>query len=129
MTPSVSLRGQFKFSMKKLVAGGHFNASIYTGPGEILFAPPMIGDITPIRLDGRGTWSVGQDAYLASTQGVVRDYKRQGLTKAMFSGEGLYVHKISGVGLLWITSFGAIIQKTVGFFFVLPSASSSIPGK
>lgn len=113
MSPTVILKGQMKFSMKKLVVGGDFNTSVYTGPGEVLFAPPMLGDITTIPLDGRGTWSVGQDAYLASTQGVVRDYKRQGLTKAMFSGEGLFVHKMSGVGLLWITSFGAIIQKTV----------------
>lgn len=113
MTPSTTLRGQMKFSMKKLVVGGDFSTSVYTGPGEVLFAPPMLGDITTIPLDGRGTWSVGQDAFLASTQGVVRDYKRQGLTKAMFSGEGLFVHKMSGVGLLWITSFGAIIQKTV----------------
>jgi uncharacterized protein (AIM24 family) len=41
----------------------------------------------------------------------VKEYKRQGIGKAMFSGEGLFVYKMSGNGLLWITSLGAIIRK------------------
>jgi uncharacterized protein (AIM24 family) len=45
---------------------------------------------------------------------VVKEYKRQGIGKAMFSGEGLFVYKMSGNGLLWITSLGAIIRKDVG---------------
>ncbi|KAI1499849.1 tryptophan RNA-binding attenuator protein-like domain-containing protein [Biscogniauxia marginata] len=112
MSPTITLKGEYKFSMKKLVAGGgEFGHSTFIGPGELLLAPSMLGDITTIRLAGAESWSVGKDAYVASTQGVTRDYKRQGLGKAMFSGEGLWVHKISGVGLLWITSFGAIIRK------------------
>lgn len=112
MSPTVTLKGEYKFSMKKLMAsGGEFGHSTFIGPGELLLAPSMLGDMTTIRLTGDESWSVGKDAYVASTQGVNRDYKRQGLGKAMFSGEGLWVHKISGVGLLWITSFGAIIRK------------------
>ncbi|KAK1997877.1 DUF124-domain-containing protein [Colletotrichum falcatum] len=111
MSHSVTLRGQIKFSMKKLVAGAEMASSTFVGPGELLLAPPMLGDVTSLRLTGKETWSVGHDAYLASTQGVVKDYKRQGLSKAIFSGEGLYVYKISGTGLLWLTSFGAIIRK------------------
>lgn len=113
MTPTITVKGQYKFSMKKLVAGGEMSHSTYIGPGELLMAPAMLGDITSIRLTGNESWSVGQDAYLCSTQGVIRDYKRQGIGKAMFSGEGLWVYKISGVGLMWITSFGAIIKKDV----------------
>lgn len=113
MSPSVILRGALKFSMKKLMAGGDFGHSTFIGPGEVLFAPPMLGDIATIRLTGSETWSVGMDSYLASTQAVIRDHKRQGLTKAMFSGEGLWVYKMSGTGLLWVTSFGAVIQKTL----------------
>ncbi|KAK9782709.1 putative Altered inheritance of mitochondria protein 24, mitochondrial [Seiridium cardinale] len=111
MSPTITLKGEYKFSMKKLVAGGEVGHSTFIGPGELLLAPSMLGDITTIRLGGDDSWSVSKDAYVCSTQGVVRDYKRQGLGKAMFSGEGLWVHKISGVGLMWITSFGAIIRK------------------
>lgn len=111
MSPTITLKGQLKFSMKKMIAGADVGTTNLIGPGEILLGPPMLGDITSLRLTGNEQWSVGQDAYLASTQGVIKDYKRQGLGKAMFSGEGLWVFKISGTGLLWLTSFGAIIRK------------------
>jgi len=111
MSPTMTLKGSMKFSLSKLVAGGEVNHSTFTGPGELLLAPDSLGDITSLRLDGNQQWSVGKDALLACTQGVIRDYKRQGLGKAIFSGEGLYVYKISGTGLMWITSFGAIIRK------------------
>ncbi|KAF2964739.1 hypothetical protein GQX73_g8829 [Xylaria multiplex] len=112
MSPTITLKGEYKFSMKKLVAAGtDLGQSTFIGPGELLMAPSMLGDITTIRLSGEESWSVGKDAFVAHTQGVHRDYKRQGLGKAMFSGEGLWVHKVTGVGLLWITSFGAIIRK------------------
>lgn len=111
MSPSIVLKGAYKFSMKKLVAGGEMGNSTFTGPGELLLGPPMLGDITSLRLTGKESWSVGHDGYLASTQNVVKEYKRQGIGKAMFSGEGLWVYKMSGTGLLWLTSFGAIIRK------------------
>lgn len=113
MSPSIVLKGNVKFSMKKLVAGGEMSSSTYTGPGELLLAPPMLGDITSLRLTGNEAWSVSHDGFLACTQNVVKDYKRQGLGKAMFSGEGLWVYKITGTGLVWLTSFGAIIRKDV----------------
>ena len=119
MSPSIVLKGNYKFSMKKLVAGGEMSQSTYTGPGELLLAPPMLGDITSLRLTGKESWSVGYDGYLASTQGVIKEYKRQGLGKAMFSGEGLWVYKMSGIGLLWLTSFGAIIKKDVRVLVLL----------
>jgi len=97
--------------MKKLIAGGEMAHSTFTGPGELLLAPASLGDITNIKLSGDDQWSVGKDAFLACTQGIVKEYKRQGIGKAMFSGEGLFVYKMSGNGLLWITSLGAIIRK------------------
>ena len=113
MSPTVTLKGAVKFSMKKLIAGGEMASSTYIGPGEVLFAPSFIGDLTTLRLTGNETWSVGKDAFMACTQGVVKEYKNQGFSKAMFSGEGLFVYKISGSGIMWIASFGAIIRKDV----------------
>ncbi|MCJ1482151.1 hypothetical protein MMC06_002313 [Schaereria dolodes] len=111
MSPTITLKGNVKFSMKKLIAGGEMAHSSYTGPGELLFAPATLGDITTIRLTGKDVWNVGRDAFLAATQGIVKEYKSQGISKAMFSGEGLFVYKMSGTGILWISSFGAIIRK------------------
>ncbi|OQO02198.1 hypothetical protein B0A48_11751 [Cryoendolithus antarcticus] len=112
MSPTMTLKGAIKFTLKKFVTGGEMSTSTFTGPGELLLAPTTFGDITNIRLTG-GTdvWSLGKDAFLACTSGVTKDYKAQSISKAMFSGEGLFVYKMGGTGILWIQSMGAIIRK------------------
>jgi hypothetical protein len=113
MSPSVSLKGNVKFSVKKLF-GGEMAHSVFTGPGELLLAPPVLGDIHLLRLTSESPpWSVGRDAFLASTQGITRDIKNQGISKAMFSGEGLFVYRITGNGICWLSTFGALIKKDV----------------
>lgn len=111
MSHSITLKGNIKFSMKKMLIGGEMAHSTFTGPGEILLAPAHPGDIHLLKLSGDEIWSVGKDAFLACTQGVIKEYKSQSFSKAMFSGEGLFVYKISGQGILWMSSFGAIIRK------------------
>lgn len=113
MSPTMTLKGAVKFSVKKMLVGGEMTHSTFTGPGELLLAPNMLGDITNIRLTGEESWTVGRDAFMACTQGVVKDYKSQSFSKAMFSGEGFFVYKMSGVGICWIMSMGAIIRKDV----------------
>ena len=99
MSPTITLKGAVKFSVKKLISGGEIASSTYTGPGEILFAPSYIGDITTLRFTGSEHWNIGKDAFLAATQGVVKEMKNQGFSKAMFSGEGLFVYRLSGIGI------------------------------
>lgn len=113
MSTTMTLRGTVSFNWKKLIAGGEMTMSQYTGPGELLIAPSVLGDIIVLRLDGKQEWKVGRDAFLASTSAVSHKYQAQGLAKAFFSGEGLFIYKITGTGLLWLQSFGAIIKKDV----------------
>jgi len=87
--------------------------SYYKGPGELLLAPSVLGDIMALRLDGEQEWKIGRDAFLASTNEVEHKFKAQSITQGVFSGEGLFIYKITGIGLLWIQSFGAIIKKDV----------------
>lgn len=122
MSPTVTLKGAIKFSMKKLLIGGEMAHSTFTGPGELLMAPSTLGDISLMRLDGEAVWSVGKDAFIACTQGVSKEYKNQGFSKMMFSGEGLFVYKIGGIGILWYGSFGAIIKKDVSLSDIYLSA-------
>lgn len=112
MSGNISLRGGAKFSFMKMLAGS-MTFSTYTGPGELLLAPPFLGDIIVLRLNGNESWKVGKDGFLAATSGIEKDYKSQGLTKAVFSGEGFIIYHMSGVGLLWLQSFGAVIRKDV----------------
>ena len=121
MSPTVTLKGAIKFSVKKLIVGGEMAHSTFTGPGEVLMAPSTLGDISLLRLDGKTEWSVGKDAFVACTQGVTKEYKSQGFSKMMFSGEGLFVYKIGGNGILWYCSFGAVIKKDVSDWGFMPS--------
>ena len=113
MSPTITMKGEIKFSMKKLISGAHMSMSTFTGPGELLLAPPFIGDIVALPLNGKEVWTVGKDAFLACTERVVKDLKTQKFSQAMFSGEGLFTYKISGSGILWLDSLGAIIRKDV----------------
>lgn len=87
--------------------------SHYTGPGELLLAPSMLGDIMSIQMEEPDEWKIGRDAFLGHTAGVEHKYQSQGLSKGVFSGEGFFIYHITGSGILWIQSFGAIIQKDV----------------
>ncbi|OJJ33949.1 hypothetical protein ASPWEDRAFT_550058 [Aspergillus wentii DTO 134E9] len=113
MSHSISLKGSIKFSLKKMFAGGEMSTSTFTGPGELLLAPSTLGDIMSLRLSGSDSWKVGKDGFLAATSGVSKEYQSQSLSKGMFSGEGLFVYKMSGNGIVWLQSFGAIIKKDI----------------
>ncbi|KAJ5472924.1 hypothetical protein N7530_006925 [Penicillium desertorum] len=111
MSPTITLRGSFSFSIKKLFVGGSMTTSHYTGPGEVLLAPPMLGDIIVLPINTGDAWHAGRDSFLAHTSGVKHDDKPQSLTKGVFSGEGFFIYEFTGDGLLWMQSFGAIIKK------------------
>ena len=50
MQPTVQIRGNLKFSFKKMVTGGEMAESWFTGPGEVVLAPQVWGDIVPVRV-------------------------------------------------------------------------------
>ncbi|KAL3482495.1 tryptophan RNA-binding attenuator protein-like domain-containing protein [Aspergillus californicus] len=111
MSPTITLKGTLSFGWMKFLAGGEMAMSTYTGPGELLVAPTLLGDISVLRLSEGQEWKVGRDGFLAATSAIKHDHKTQGLAKTFFSGEGLFVYRFWGNGLLWIQSFGAIIKK------------------
>jgi uncharacterized protein (TIGR00266 family) len=78
------------------------------GPGEVLLAPIMPGDIYPIELNGSETWSLQKDGFFAAAETVEIATKMQNLTQGLFSGEGFFVIKAGGRGTLFVSSYGAI---------------------
>lgn len=115
----MTLRGNISFSWKKFIAGGGMTMSHYTGPGELLLAPSVLGDLIVLRLNNSNEWQIGRDAFLAHTAGVEHHHEMQGMTKGFFSGEGFFVYRIQGTGLLWLQSFGAIIKKEVNNLYLI----------
>lgn len=79
------------------------------GPGEVTFAPSSPGDITGLELRNQ-TFLVQSGSYLASSPNIDIDLKFGG-AGSFFSGEGLFLIKLSGMGTLLLSSFGAIRQK------------------
>lgn len=113
---SANLKLEGKVSIKKMFGPGKSNSSLVTapnGPGELLLAPPMMADVMPLVLGGGTEWIVGESCFLGFTPGVQKSMKTQGLGKAFFSGEGLFVTKLSGTGVAFITSLGAIHGVTL----------------
>ncbi|ODM14683.1 hypothetical protein SI65_09872 [Aspergillus cristatus] len=121
-TSGVDLKGSVSFSWMKVLARSEFAKSVYEGEGLVTLAPSLLGDVLPIRVNTvappdskqySGVWKVGRDAFLASSKSVDADYETQGLTNAVFSGEGFFVYKFSGDGVLFVQSFGAIVGQNI----------------
>ncbi|UNI19380.1 hypothetical protein JDV02_005565 [Purpureocillium takamizusanense] len=120
MAGSIQLTGKVKFSMKKLLTGSDMAESTYAGPGRLALGPTLFGDIITLHLDGRQSWTIGKDAFLACTPDVSKEAKAQGFSKALFSGEDLFVYRVAGQGIIWLTSFGAVDRLDVGEPFARP---------
>ena len=114
MTPNVQIetaaRGGLFGGLKRAVLGGEsFFINTFTcqgGPGEILFAPSLPGDVMHIPLTG-GSMYVQSGSYMCSTGGIQVDTSWAG-AKGFFSGEGLFLLKCTGTGDLFVSSYGAV---------------------
>lgn len=78
------------------------------GPGEVLLAPVMPGDVYPIELDGSETWQIQKDGFFCAAEGVDIGTKMQNLSQGLFSGEGFFIIQATGRGTLFVSSYGAI---------------------
>jgi uncharacterized protein (TIGR00266 family) len=78
------------------------------GPGEVLLAPTVPGEIVVMELDGVNEYMVQKDGFLAGAESVKIESKMQSLTRGLLGGEGFFILRISGSGQLILNSFGAI---------------------
>jgi uncharacterized protein (TIGR00266 family) len=103
--------------LKRSVLGGEtffintFSAN--AGPGEVIVAPPLPGDIIHMPLDGSRAMMVQSGSWLAGEEAVAVDTKWGG-AKTFFSGEGLFLLKCTGQGDMLVASYGAIFEKELG---------------
>lgn len=78
------------------------------GPGEVLLAPAIPGDIVDVELDGSYSLVVQKDGFLAGSTGIEVSSKMQNLMQGLFSGEGFFTLKVSGKGTVFLNSYGGI---------------------
>ena len=108
--------GAFKSGIKAIFAGESFFLSSYTPndgqSGEVGLAPTHQGEVRSVKV-GSDVWICSGGSYLGSSGGITLDTQYQGLTKGMFSKEGLVFVKASGEGDLLVNGFGRISSVDV----------------
>lgn len=105
------LDGGFMKGLGRMLAGEKFffqNLVAKRGPGEVLLAHSIPGNIQAIEMDGSSNYILQKDGFFAGTNELEIDSTCQNLTKGLFSGEGFFVVKVKGVGTLFVSSYGAI---------------------
>ena len=95
---------------KALVGGQSFFVNEFTaneGAGEVALSAAPLGDIETLTVsEGKG-FIIQKASFIASQQNVSLDMKWEGFSKGLF-GQGLFMLKATGSGLLFINTFGAI---------------------
>ena len=108
------MKGGVFGALKRAVGGESAFVSTFTargGPGEVTLAPGAPGDVAGIEMQNQ-TFMVQSSSYLAGDSTLLVDTKFGG-AKSFFGGEGLFVLQVSGMGLLLVSSFGAIHRKVL----------------
>lgn len=98
----------------RMVAGESLFQSTFTaqgGPGEVLLAPGLPGDIKVVDVT-QSPLIVMSGAYLAGSTTVQHETKAS--LKGFIGGEGLFLMRMFGQGFILISSFGAIHPVQLG---------------
>lgn len=77
--------------------------------GEVMLATFMPGTLHVISLKGE-TIQVQSGSFMAATENIDISTKVQSISKGLFGGEGFFASKISGVGEVFLSSFGGIYE-------------------
>jgi uncharacterized protein (TIGR00266 family) len=84
------------------------NISADAGPGWAMLAAAAPGEIAAVEISAAKPLTVQKNGFLAGTPGIEVSTKVQSITKGLFSGEGLFVVKITGSGTAFLSTYGAI---------------------
>jgi uncharacterized protein (TIGR00266 family) len=105
------VEGGFLRGLARMFAGEKFFFQYLTasrGEGEVLLGHALPGSIVDVELDGSYGLRVQKDGFLAATENVEVNTQMQNLLQGVFSGEGLFVLNVSGRGIVFLSSYGAV---------------------
>ncbi len=106
-----SAAGGIMKGLKRMFGGESFFQNTFTaqgGPGEVLLAHSLCGDIVPLDMTPQGFF-IQSSSYIASSPWVQIDTKLGGF-KSFFAGEGVFVLKATAQqeGKVLVGAFGGI---------------------
>lgn len=118
------MRGGFMKSVGRMFAGESLFINEFTakdGGGELYISPGVPGDIRHCRLNGDRALMVQSSGFVACSPTVEMDTQFQGF-KGFFSGESLFLIRVTGDGDFWFSSYGAIVEIPVAGDYVVDTS-------
>ena len=100
---------------KSLLGGESFFRAVFRAKRDgqsLLLAPNNYGDIVPIAMMGDEKLFLTRGSYLAHTGDCLLEVKYGGL-KGVFAKTGLFLLRVSGTGMLFCQTYGAIVERTL----------------
>ena len=115
MSPTIAVEGTLSGGLLgglgRLLSGESLflqTLSAGRGPGAVYLAPASPGDIAAVEVRPGDGLVIQRGGFLACTEGVEVGTQVQNIAEGLFSGEGFFVLKAHGEGLVLLESFGAI---------------------
>jgi uncharacterized protein (TIGR00266 family) len=125
MDGSIQMKSKVKGGLMKgigrMLGGESLFVSEFTAadkPGELIISPQVPGDIQHYQLDGSRSLMVQSSGFVAASPSVQIDTKFQG-ARGFFSGESLFLLRVTGTGDFWFSSYGAILEIPVSGEYVV----------
>lgn len=115
------VKGGLLKGLGRMLGGESLFISEFTAEGksgELILSPGVPGDIQHYRLEGRTNLMVQSSGFVAASPTVTIDTQFQGF-KGFFSGESLFLLKVTGHGDFWFSSYGAILEIPVSGEYVV----------
>ena len=115
MSPTLEVEGKMQGGLLgglgRMISGETLFLQTLTaarGAGSVYFAPASPGDIAALEIQPGAGLVIARGGFLAASEGVEVSTKMQNIAQGLFSGEGLFILKAEGKGLVFLESFGAI---------------------
>ncbi len=115
ITMKSKMRGGILKSVGRMLGGESLFLSEFTAQnksGELLISPGVPGDVCHYNIASGRSLFLQSSGFVACDPSLELDTKFQGF-KGFFSGESLFLVKVSGDGDVWFSSYGAIVEIPV----------------
>ncbi|WP_072620918.1 TIGR00266 family protein [Spirulina major] len=121
ITMATKVRGGMMQGIKRMVGGESIFMNEFTAQGkagQLYVSPGVPGDVQHYALTDNQALMVQSSGFVACSPTVDVDSQFQGF-KGFFSGESLFLLRLTGQGSVWFSSYGGIVEVPVAGDYVV----------
>jgi uncharacterized protein (TIGR00266 family) len=118
------MKGGLMKSLGRMLGGESLFINEFTAQGkqgELYISPGVPGDIQHYYVTDECNLMVQSSGFVACSPQVEIDSKFQGF-KGFFSGESLFLLKVTGTGDIWFSSYGGIVEIPVAGNYIVDTS-------